>query len=157
MSLWVRYWSIVCDYWPSGTVTLIFLADVVTETLSSFWLVWYFSKISWPVWFYVFCSVDFYSHPRYHIAFSDSEDCCILLFISFFPESHFSTSINQFSQTLQHDALYSEMCAMGCSYMPPKNLRGNNPFFANCRSIVDTLSQPFHNVREIWKSKTICG
>ena len=130
MSLWVRYWSIVCNYWPSGTVTLIFLADVVTETLSSFWLVWYFSKISWPVWFLFSALLVFTVTHVTTYCFSNSKDCYILL-ISFFPESDFSTSLNQFSQTLQHDALYSEMCAMGCSCMPPKNLRGKNPIFAN--------------------------
>ena len=108
-------------------------------------------------------NVVYYRRPR--IAAAIAEDCMLYFgrVLSFFPTQIFRRPWADFCETLPHDAVCSEIFYLlyGCSYVPPKNLRGENPQFSPiCGPKIDNLSLAISQCGKIRKSKTIgsiCG
>ena len=78
---------------------------------------------------YFSTSPNYYSSPR-----SRQRQRRLLYFgrvLSFFPTTDFSTSLGLFSRNFATDAVCSEIFYLlyGCSYVPPKNSRGEKPQF----------------------------
>jgi len=99
-------------------------------------------------------------------AYRSSDSGRLLYFgnvLSFSPPQIFRRPWADFRETLPHDAVCSEIFYLlyGYSYVPPKNLSGENPHFSPiCRSKVDIFSHTTPYCKEIGKSKTllsICG
>jgi len=106
---------------------------------------------------------DFLQSPAYRVSYS--KDCYVLvvLFI-FFCQPVVCRSWVDFRETFPHDAVCPEIVSflLICSYVPPKNLSGENPQFSPiCGPKLDTLRPAIpYNAGRIGKSKTrgsICG
>ena len=79
-------------------------------------------------------------------------------FLVFFRPPIFRRPWADFRETLPHDAVCSEILhpLYRCSYVPPKNLRGEKPkFWPICGPKSTLWAPPFPNAGKIGKCKTI--
>jgi len=101
----------------------------------------------------------FTQSPSYR--FSNSEDCYILAVLFFiFPTTDFSTSLGRFLRNFatRRDVSSNILSPLWVfiSYVIAENLMDEKPQFCRFADPKSTVSAtPFHNAREIWKSKTV--
>jgi len=98
---------------------------------------------------------SFYSHTR--IALAIVEDCCILIvLLLYFHPQIFRRHWTNFSEIATRRGMFWNWLCRMVFIRAPKTLRGENLNFLQFAIPQSTLwASPFHNAREIEKSKTM--